>query len=287
MLVEAAMAQRLLSASDVERPALYGDVYDRIYQMHFARSPEVLEFGASPALLPFLEQVTKPGQRVLEVGCGTGMLSAELARRGRVVTGVDVSEVALEIARARSTDAADVTFELARGFDVGEPESFDFAFSVEVLEHLHARDASAHLAGVSRALKRGGAYWSLTPHAHATEGAADRFGVAQAAPGDVHLKEWTYAELTAALRRAGFVDLQLPFPVSRRPMGRRTRFASCRWQIALERAPMPVQRHRVVVGLLGRLGINANSCCLLAHKPWATRAVDDSGTALSLRDQAP
>ena len=47
----------------------------------------------------------QPGQRLLDVGCGTGRHAVALASRGLVVTGVDLSSAMLERARARATDA--------------------------------------------------------------------------------------------------------------------------------------------------------------------------------------
>ncbi|HLH64602.1 MAG TPA: class I SAM-dependent methyltransferase, partial [Solirubrobacteraceae bacterium] len=43
----------------------------------------------------------RPGQRILDVATGTGMVAAELARRGARVTALDQSESMLEVARAR------------------------------------------------------------------------------------------------------------------------------------------------------------------------------------------
>jgi acyl-coenzyme A synthetase/AMP-(fatty) acid ligase/thioesterase domain-containing protein/SAM-dependent methyltransferase/acyl carrier protein len=61
-------------------------------------------FGA--AALAELERLidVRPGERVLDVACGTGWLSRRLAERGGVVTGVDVSDGMLRHARARAGD---------------------------------------------------------------------------------------------------------------------------------------------------------------------------------------
>ncbi len=43
------------------------------------------------------------GKRVLDIGCGTGLLSAKLAKQGAVVTGIDLSKEMLEVAEQRVT----------------------------------------------------------------------------------------------------------------------------------------------------------------------------------------
>lgn len=77
-----------------------------------------------------------PGARVLEVGCGTGVGAAELLAAGYEVTALDVSQAALERARAiapRATlvraDACDLPFEDA---------SFDAVRLTRVLQHIDA-----------------------------------------------------------------------------------------------------------------------------------------------------
>jgi SAM-dependent methyltransferase len=79
---------------------------------------------ATTAEVDFLLDVLSlpPGCSVLDVGCGTGRHSVELARRGRTVTGLDISEGMLAQARTRA-DAAGVTVEWvhadATDFDLG------------------------------------------------------------------------------------------------------------------------------------------------------------------------
>jgi SAM-dependent methyltransferase len=206
---EAELARRLAQAPEDERRRLYGPAYDRIYEMHLSREPDVLEFGATPGLVPLLLGLTREGDSALEVGCGTGLLVIELARAGREVTGVDVAEVALEIARRRAGEAR-LVFDRVEGVALPYADaSFDFAYSVEVVEHLHERDARAHFAEVRRILRPSGRYWILTPSRLASVAAAERFGADADAGADVHLKEWTYGELHLALRDAGFPKVSM------------------------------------------------------------------------------
>src|ERR1700712_4954468 len=54
----------------------------------------------------------KAGERILDLGCGTGTLTAEIARHGSVVTGVDRSEEMIASAREKYTE---LCFEVADG----------------------------------------------------------------------------------------------------------------------------------------------------------------------------
>ena len=94
------------------------------------------------------------GTRVLDVGCGIGRWSRELAARGAVVTGVDLSDTMVEEA-ARRTAAAGlsdrcrfVAQDIAR-IDVGGP--FELVLGVTVLQHILDSD---HLHSAMRGLVR-------------------------------------------------------------------------------------------------------------------------------------
>lgn len=95
-----------------------------------------------------------PGARVLDVGCGGGYLSEALAQRGAVVTGVDVSEGALDAARAHREDLQ-ISYVLAQGEDLPFQDSgFDGAVCTDVL--VHAADPAAVLREIGRVLRPGG-----------------------------------------------------------------------------------------------------------------------------------
>ena len=71
---------------------------------------------ATAAEVEFLVEALalEPGTRVLDLACGHGRHSVELARRGCAVTGVDLSEPSLELAAARAAEAGvEVRFERA------------------------------------------------------------------------------------------------------------------------------------------------------------------------------
>ncbi|HZU75625.1 MAG TPA: class I SAM-dependent methyltransferase [Dehalococcoidia bacterium] len=269
--VESELARRLLDAGDAERQQLYGEVYDRIMAMHLTRlGPTAVEqtCGASPGLLGLLTRLTRPGEAVLEIGCGTGYLAIECARRGRRVTAVDVSGVNIETARrhAAALGARAPRFERVSGVQLPFADaSFNFAYSVEVLEHLHARDVPLHLREVFRVLRPGGRYWILTPNGLDDCSAADRFGVhlhAGESVADVHLKEWTYGELAIALRRAGFRALRTPW---RQQRGHVLPFLPVGAKVAAERLAAWFRNPRL--RRLVSVASGTVACSIVAQKP--------------------
>jgi 2-polyprenyl-6-hydroxyphenyl methylase/3-demethylubiquinone-9 3-methyltransferase len=85
-----------------------------------------------------IERFAAPGGRVLDVGCGTGFLLEELARRGYHGLGVDLSPESVEIAKGRLQElgAADrLTAEVGSAYEPPEGP-FDLITLTDVLEHL-------------------------------------------------------------------------------------------------------------------------------------------------------
>jgi trans-aconitate 2-methyltransferase len=109
----------------------------------------VWEFGQEA--IQWLEP--KRGERILDVGCGTGQLTASIADSGAEVIGLDRSAEMLEEAR-RNYPA--LRFELGDAASFSFPELFDAVFSNAVLHWV--RDADGVAACVARVLKPGGRF---------------------------------------------------------------------------------------------------------------------------------
>jgi len=113
------------------------------------RDAHAFVFNHGESLLSVL--APQSGERILDVGCGTGELAAKIAEAGAIVTGIDASASMIEAAAAafpsarfRVMDAAALTFEA----------EFDAVFSNAALHWV--KRAAEGAAGMARALKPGG-----------------------------------------------------------------------------------------------------------------------------------
>jgi trans-aconitate 2-methyltransferase len=109
----------------------------------------VWRFGAN--LLEML--ATQPGERILDIGCGTGQLTAEIASSGAKVTGLDSSVDMLAQARKNHPE---ITFALGDAASFDFPEPFDAVFSNAALHWV--KDAEGAVRSVARALRPGGRF---------------------------------------------------------------------------------------------------------------------------------
>ena len=85
------------------------------------------------------ERVGLKGKRVLDVGCGGGILAESMARAGAIVTGIDMAEEALTVARLHALETG-VTLEYkqstAEQFAASHQNQFDLVTCMEMLEHV-------------------------------------------------------------------------------------------------------------------------------------------------------
>ena len=93
----------------------------------------------------------RPGERVLDLGCGDGVLTAKIAAAGATVVAVDAAPDMVASARAKGLDAR-----VCPGQNLAFDREFDAVFSNAALHWMHP--AETVIAGVARALKPGGRF---------------------------------------------------------------------------------------------------------------------------------
>ncbi|GII93109.1 class I SAM-dependent methyltransferase [Sinosporangium siamense] len=96
----------------------------------------------------------QPGERILDLGCGTGVLTAEIHSRGAEVLGIDGSAMMIEKALAHYPG---LDFIVGDGHDFSVAQQYDAVFSNAAL-HWMSRDPDMVIANVREALRPGGRF---------------------------------------------------------------------------------------------------------------------------------
>lgn len=147
------------------------------------------------------------GQRVLDVGCGSGVIAAAMAQSGARVLAIDGNKDAINY--GRSTFGSDnLEFRLGLVDELKLPEaSFDRIVCLEVLEHIYAAQGEALVASLGRLLKPGGKLLVTTPNYRGTwpfiEWLTDRIGPTARMEADQHVTHYTRRSLSSIIGRAG------------------------------------------------------------------------------------
>lgn len=177
-----------------------------------------------PALgLPVVELLSpQPGERILDLGCGDGVLTKALINAGAEVVAVDASAEMVASARARGIDAEQID-----GQALVYDNAFDAVFSNAALHWM--LDGAAVAAGVFRALKPGGRFVGEMGGAGNVErlrGALNEELVARGYALPDHDLQWypDVACFTAIYAKAGFEGIEArlidrPTPLPAGPEG--------------------------------------------------------------------
>lgn len=143
------------------------ELYDRLSHTWWEEDGflNILKSGLNPARFGYMHRVLTEtlglelrGLRVLDVGCGGGLLAEEFAALGCEVTGVDPSGESLAVARTHAgRRGLTINYRQATGedlpFDGGE---FPAVYCCDVLEHVE--DVGRTIGEIVRVTKRGGVF---------------------------------------------------------------------------------------------------------------------------------
>jgi 2-polyprenyl-6-hydroxyphenyl methylase/3-demethylubiquinone-9 3-methyltransferase len=164
----------------------------------------------NPVRLGYIEaRCPLAGCRVLDVGCGGGILSEAMARAGARVTAIDMGEAPLAVARLHAIETGtevDYRLSTAESLAAESPGAYDLVTCLEMLEHVP--DPSSIVSAAARLVRPGGHVVFSTinrnPKAWALAVVAAEY-VLQLLPRGTHdyAKFITPAELARACRGAG------------------------------------------------------------------------------------
>ena len=113
----------------------------------------------NPLRVDYIEQRTGTltDKKVLDIGCGGGILSEAMALKGAIVTGIDMGEMALKVAKMHLHESnLEIDYQMitAEQFAQQNPGKFDIVTCLELLEHVP--DPASIVAAAAGLLKPGG-----------------------------------------------------------------------------------------------------------------------------------
>jgi SAM-dependent methyltransferase len=173
------------------------------YESFWADAPDDPEPWAWERRRALLLGEARPGERVLDLGCGAGRFVRALGEAGADPVGVELAEAALQRAR-RNAPGADLRLVAPDGSLPLEHRSVDLVWCSEVLEHVG--DVAGLLVEVRRVLRPGGRLLATVPYHGRVQAALislTRFD-AHFDPLGQHLRFFTRRSLERTLAAGGF-----------------------------------------------------------------------------------
>lgn len=179
------------------------------YQARAIESPRAAQRFWHAAKLRIIDRVqpARPGARVADAGCGSGVIAAHLARTAGEVVGFDANPAAVAFA-TRTYGSPKLRFVLGPFEQIPEHGPFDQFYCLEVIEHLYEEQAVAVMRAFARASAPGAELFITTPNARSAwpliEWTLDRLELVPTLDEAQHLTLFTRPLLRRALEAAGW-----------------------------------------------------------------------------------
>lgn len=240
---------------DIPDEALNGRFFDR-YMRKVRKQHGRSDSASGTIASQFIPYSRMRAKRVLDVACGMGWATVEMANQGAIVTGIDISPRVIEIARRHlehrglaSSASVQVMDAQSLQFDAG---TFDFVNAWGCLMHMPRTERA--LAEIFRVLKPGGqaigymynkdsvTYWwhiwflrgvllgGLVRYSGSAERLVSRYTDGITLGGNPHTKVYNPQQAKALFEAAGFRNVRVKpwgppttldgFPISKLPLGR-------------------------------------------------------------------
>ena len=101
------------------------------------------------------------GLKILDIGCGGGLISEPMARLGATVTGIDASEKNIKVASVHSKKSnLNINYQHKSPEQLTNYESYDIILNLEIVEHVN--DVNLYLKSCHKLLKKGGLMFTAT-----------------------------------------------------------------------------------------------------------------------------
>ena len=127
-----------------------------LHKMNPVRADHVASLIVEAFALPGRAPQPLAGQRILDIGCGGGLLSEALAKKGAAVTGIDPATGNIDIARAHAAKSGlTIDYRATTAEDLGaDTAPFDVVLAMEVVEHV--ADKTLFLRTAANLVRPGG-----------------------------------------------------------------------------------------------------------------------------------